>query len=93
MIKHFVIFVLFLVKSNEPFRSARELTDIAPAEDAKVPMSFFPSMAECRGRGCYEIDKEKKVTDLTCTKNYKGHHRTLMPGIFTLFCQHGKSYF
>lgn len=79
---------LISVKSNKPFNPCHKHPDTPINGDSA--MGFFPSMPECRGRGNYAIDKDT-ADDKCCNKDYKGHHRTLMPGIFTIFCQHGNS--
>ena len=66
----------------------------------------FPSQPVLRNRGYYDKDKEnekaKKYKEKnrqknpeetegldTCRKSFRGH-RSLMAGIFTVYCQHGK---
>lgn len=55
--------------------------------DSEVDMAFFPSLQVCRHRGSYQMDAVK--TQKTCSKKYKGHP-SLLPGVFTLYCPHGK---
>lgn len=50
-------------------------------------MSFFPYLPKCRNRAVYFADSTGKA--LTCTKR-SSRHPTLLPGVFTLFCEHGK---
>jgi len=52
----------------------------------------FPSLPVIRERGCYTMDTKTK-TDYKdpCRKLGKGH-KTLLPGIFLVHCQHGVCY-
>ena len=50
-------------------------------------MEYFPSLPKLRDRASYQADK-KKATKEACTK-HKTRHPALLPGVFTLFCQHG----
>ncbi|CAC5387652.1 unnamed protein product [Mytilus coruscus] len=56
-------------------------------------LSFFPALKKYRNRGTFQIDgnrKQKKKTKAdNCQKRYPGHP-SLLPGIFTMFCPHGK---
>lgn len=56
-------------------------------------LSFFPALKKYRNRGTFQIDgnrKQKKRTEGdSCQKRYPGHP-SLLPGIFTMFCPHGK---
>ena len=57
---------------------------------ANDAMTIFPKMPPIRVRAHYSADKNTRST--ICTKRYLGHP-SLLPGIFTLFCQHGLSVF
>ena len=71
--------------SQVPFEKALPVQgSTAPTES---PYNVFPSMPVCRERGKFEADKLSEVRG--CTKRYK-KHRNLMPGIFTVYCIHGK---
>ena len=50
-------------------------------------LSYFPSQTKRRIRGHYQADQKKSGP--ICTK-HASQHPSLLPGIFTLFCQHGK---
>lgn len=52
-------------------------------------LSYFPSLPQVRARRRYEADKNTK--ERICTKRGTGHP-SLLPGIFTIFCEHGISY-
>ena len=49
-------------------------------------LSYFPSLPQVRTRRRYEADK--KTREKICTKRGIGHP-SLLPGIFTIFCEHG----
>lgn len=51
-------------------------------------LSYFPSLPQVRARRRYEADKNNK--ERICTKKGIGHP-SLLPGIFTIFCEHGTS--
>ena len=51
-------------------------------------LSFFPSWPQLSDRGSYTMDKMKSDTREECAKTYRGHPN-LLPGIFTVYCQHG----
>ena len=74
-----------VIKALNPFNNATPLTDTLPSDDD--PLDFFPHLISRRGRGKYELDtiSDEKI----CNKYYRGHPK-LTPGIFTLFCPHGK---
>lgn len=50
-------------------------------------LSYFPGLPKIRSRAVYVADK--KSNDTICTKR-SSRHPALLPGIFTLFCEHGK---
>lgn len=58
-----------------------------PEEDEIKSLCFFPSLPRIRIRRCYEADTDRKA--VICTKKSTAHP-SLTPGIFTLFCPHGK---
>eukprot|EP00112_Aurelia_sp_Birch-Aquarium-sp1_P017171 Seg3960.3 transcript_id=Seg3960.3/GoldUCD/mRNA.D3Y31 product="hypothetical protein" protein_id=Seg3960.3/GoldUCD/D3Y31 len=52
------------------------------------PYSFWPSLEQVRRRGWYALDATAKSKDQhNCHKMSKGH-LTLLPGVFTMFCEH-----
>ena len=76
-----------LLKASAPFQE----DDIKPNEEFTPntdEMSFFPHLPKCRERRAYAADSAGKV--LTCTKK-TSRHPTLLPGVFTIFCEHGKT--
>lgn len=56
-------------------------------EDEVKTLSFFPILPILRKRRHYESDCSKKTS--ICTKKHTGH-QSLTPGVFTLYCHHGK---
>lgn len=90
-----------LNKANAPFQDhLKEDTDIDGSQlsqDTSIiqrehqPEDYlfhFPLLTKCRTRGNYSADKEGRLA--SCTKK-SSKHPTLLPGVFTLFCGHGKS--
>lgn len=71
--------------------------DCVPPPDDSVDspsslLAHFPSLLPVRGRGTYTTDRSSRVAENPCTKK-SGRHPTLLPGIFLIFCQHGKCLF
>ena len=70
------------------------ITNFQPHEDARSnsllsnSLGFFPSWPQLSDRGFYSMDKAKSNSGEDCAKNYRGHPN-LLPGIFTVYCQHG----
>ncbi len=50
-------------------------------------MAYFPNLPKVRRRRFYSADQSKTGI---CTKKSYGHP-TLLPGVFTLYCSHGKN--
>lgn len=50
---------------------------------------FFPSLPVKAHRGAYSLDKEKKQHEGKCVKK-SPRHPSLIPGLFTVSCIHGK---
>ena len=74
---------------NQP--SITQTVDMTGMEDPNT-MSYFPALPLVRDRGVFKADKSnaKDYADTKfCRKKY-GRHPTLIPGIFTMFCGHGK---
>jgi len=67
------------------------LKDLCPSEDPDDAdgLSFFPSLQRVRRRGHCVTDKKRTMKDDMCTTLSKGHPY-LLPGVFALFCPHGK---
>ncbi|XP_061191628.1 uncharacterized protein LOC133199816 [Saccostrea echinata] len=58
--------------------------------DNAAQIAFFPKLEPIRQRGRYAADKGKFNAE-SCRKD-STKHPTLLPGIFTVFCQHGICY-
>ena len=67
-------------------------TTIAPAENATdfSRMDFFPRWPPIRSRGKYKMDVGTLANASESCKKYPSGHPTLLPGIFTVYCSHGK---
>lgn len=68
------------------------LKDMCPSEEAdeEDDLSFFPSLPKIRRRGLFIADKQgSKLKEDFCSKFSKGHP-SLLPGVFTMFCPHGR---
>jgi hypothetical protein len=83
-------------KSLSPFQDndghCRSAHSLKPCEDSCDSFGYFPSMPQIVQRGSYVLDdKNPHLGD--CFKGGKSKKRnfTLVPGLFTLFCTHGKS--
>ena len=81
-----------LVKANKPFpnddmASCTTVTtaDLTDSED----LAYFPMLPKVRTRGHYRADKN---TSGPVCKKRRLAHPSLLPGVFTLFCQHGNFY-
>ena len=75
---------------------------LAPFETSSVPralyygdiiqyfnyIEFFPNNPQIRGRAKYGADKKRAPTNRECTKDIQTH-KSLSPGLFTMFCPHG----
>ena len=77
-------------KSTAPFKTPfeDELLTSDHETSATQTLSFFPSLKVCRKRKVYSADGSSS-SQAVCTKKNRGHP-SLLPGIFTLYCQHGK---
>lgn len=61
-------------------------TTVAVDEDSEMELTFYPILPRIRLRGDYQADK--KASKPVCNKK-SSKHPSLLPGIFTIFCQHG----
>ena len=77
-----------LKKSQLPFDKATQHPDTN--NEGENVFCYFPTLNKCRDRGVFVADKQKK--ELLCCKDYRGHPY-LLPGIFTMYCPHGKPSF
>lgn len=73
-------------KSAAPFSSDSNHSVTSVCAAKMEPLSFFPQLPSIRSRGTYTADRTN-TTKKICAKHHG--HPTLLPGIFTSFCQHG----
>lgn len=77
-----------IVISQSPF-----ITNPACPSLAAFPENSYchwPGLECVRARGIYQVDKQGRDQDgFHCKKISRGHP-SLLPGIFTMFCEHGK---
>ena len=55
-----------------------------------VDLAYFPALRRVRIRGVYQADKKASGHGRACRK-HSSKHPSLLPGIFTIFCQHGNN--
>ena len=75
-------------KSLNPFNNDSEAGDSVLSvsnEEQLRSLSYFPNLPQVRARRKYKADKCPK--ERICTKKGTGHP-SLLPGIFTIFCEH-----
>ena len=80
-----------LDKAEAPFAGEGEVHDAKPSDlsDTELQhLGFFPQLPLVRNRGSYVADGSKYSEFSLCNK-YSHGHPSLLPGVFTLFCQHG----
>lgn len=77
-------------KSTAPFKPELKADlDVSLCETSTTQeLSFFPALRVHRRRKAYPADGSSG-SQAVCTKKSQGHP-SLLPGIFTLYCQHGK---
>ena len=74
-----------MAKAEAPF--VGDFKDETPSTSSSSDMAFFPQLPVIRSRGAYRSDRVRK--EKICTKHTTGHP-SLLPGVFVMFCQHGK---
>ena len=80
---------VLLDKSIAPFTDCNQFQNARDDKDTIFDgndLSFFPCLPRIRSRGIYDADK--KCRQQICTKR-TSKHPSLLPGIFTVFCEHG----
>lgn len=77
-----------IAHSLSPFSEIKNADKKEPIDpDLQIKkLCYFPQLSPIRKRKTYAADRSQSST---CTKKSSGHP-TLLPGIFTLFCPHGK---
>ena len=85
------LFETLEVKVKATFRQDPHSLQAVSADELPNSFSFLPNWPILNVRGLYKQDLvcAKDKSEELCTKEYRGHP-TLMPGIFTLYCKHGK---
>lgn len=77
-------------KAKAPFTSESDEVEAEPENKSVLEeLAYFPSLPKVRARGMFESDQHNQKV-IKCTKQSSGHP-SLLPGIFTLFCPHGKA--
>ena len=75
-------------KSTTPFKTEVKADMSLSETSTPQELSFFPSLKVHRKRRVYPADGSSG-SQAVCTKKSQ-RHPSLLPGIFTLYCQHGK---
>ncbi|XP_062571922.1 uncharacterized protein LOC134233886 [Saccostrea cucullata] len=77
--------------TSDQFHNPKTEDSVTEEElDNAAQTAFFPTLEPIRQRGRYTADKGKFNAE-SCRKD-STRHPTLLPGIFTVFCQHGICY-
>ena len=75
-------------KATAPFKTELKADGSPFGTSTTQELSFFPSLGVCRQRQVYPADGRTQAAAV-CTKKSHGHP-SLLPGIFTIYCQHGE---
>ncbi|XP_065064713.1 uncharacterized protein LOC135690945 [Rhopilema esculentum] len=84
---------LMVEKSRNPFlrqpkNQAESLRVSREKNEASSSIAHWPDLPQKRHRGRYQIDQNRvSKKQNVCTKTSRGHP-SLLPGVFTLFCNH-----
>ena len=78
-------------KCLQSFERAQHKLHLAQENSKSLSTKYFPCWPKLCERGVYRMDKEKEQNTVDCSKGRKG--QSLMPGIFTVYCKHGRSFF
>eukprot|EP00794_Sanderia_malayensis_P003058 gene3058-3521_t len=85
------VLTMMIKKAENPFLENREvqfnLVVTDKEDNCDTMFSHWPAIPRIRNRGVYAVDKDKNAK--SCLKISRGHP-SLLPGIFTMFCEHGK---
>ena len=80
-----------LDKAEAPFEGIGDEPPSSVSESAELHhLGFFPQLPSVRNRCNYVADGSKYTG--SCNK-YSHGHPSLLPGVFTVFCQHGQPYY
>ena len=61
------------------------------SDSLENPYGHWPALPLLRERETYKVEQKRKKEELVCKKLSNGHS-VLLPGVFTLFCEHGKCF-
>ena len=75
-----VAFIVFTMRNVQ--------TPATLTEENQVDLAYYPALPRVRIRGVYQADKKASGHGCVCRKR-SSKHPSLLPGIFTIFCQHG----
>ena len=75
----------FILVAQAAFIITDEEVKSFPYEETENSLAVFPQLPCIRSRKQYTADRTRSTI---CTKRSTGH-TSLLPGIFTLYCQHG----
>lgn len=79
-----------VTKACAPFNSAPVPFHPCDSGGEVDVLSCFPSFPLRRKRATFATDT-RRTNEINCTKHSRGHP-SLLPGIFTIFCPHGRSF-
>ena len=60
--------------------------------EQELPLNYFPNFPPLRGKANYQADKNRVSRDPQLCNKYPKKHKTLSPGIFSIYCNHGILY-
>ena len=83
-----VVLPELITRAKAPFQELPFSSPVNSLPPDIDEMEYFPSLPKLRARNIYLADRRKGAQE-SCTK-YSTRHPSLLPGVFTLFCQHGK---
>ncbi len=76
--------------STGTFRNSQHQLPEADSNSDCTKLDYFPHWPALYTRGTYQADKNSKVQAEVCSKDIK--QNSLMPGLFTVYCEHGKPF-
>eukprot|EP00795_Rhopilema_esculentum_P011024 gene11024-19868_t len=82
------LFLLLQKKSSNSYNKEPHTLPVATEAQKNNGLAYFPNWPVQCSRGYYHQDKKKKYEG-QCKKEAK--KMTLLPGLFTVYCEHGKT--
>ena len=84
------VFIYLKLKAGQPYVTAPAVNG-PDSTDVTGSYGYFPNcLPKYRDQGKYTKDSQSTSSDeRPCRKTHRGHP-TLLPGIFTIYCPHGK---